>query len=476
MTSARPGASFLKDIDRIFNEGTVAGQFDEQLLKQFVRTGDELAFGALVARYGPMVLAVSRRLLRDKNYAEDAFQATFLVLVRRARSIHQGEMLGAWLHRVAVRVALEANRASVRRKAEERKAAERLTMSFQLDTDRDDWPSQLHEELERLPPRYRLPIVLCHLQDLTQAQAAEQLRLSFGTLRRRLARGRELLQTRLSRRGVGLSSGLTGSLLPTRVEATVPTDWVDAVIKAATAVAASRKGAAEAVSTTAAALAEGVLRAMFLTRLKLAASTLAVVAMVGAAFGVVLTRSGSEVDAPLLAKNSDVSSPKTLEPPLPLPADEHSIARAELPKNEPPSVTPEKPNGKFWAAINVQWPIKRRAEDTKPFSVYFALVDDGGGPVVPKIRSSQLFINGKAYEKWPKIASAVAEHSNNSPVFWFDSLTLDEGLVFGCHLEEVFSQPGIYRVQWAGEGFQSLEIKFRVMPKKEGHGKRFSLP
>ena len=216
MTSARPGASFLKDIDRIFNEGTVAGQFDEQLLKQFVRTGDELAFGALVGRYGPMVLAVSRRLLRDKNYAEDAFQATFLVLVRRARSIHQGEMLGAWLHRVAVRVALEANRASVRRKAEERKAAERLTMSFQLDTDRDDWPSQLHEELERLPPRYRLPIVLCHLQDLTQAQAAEQLRLSFGTLRRRLARGRELLQTRLSRRGVGLSSGLTGSLLPTR--------------------------------------------------------------------------------------------------------------------------------------------------------------------------------------------------------------------------------------------------------------------
>lgn len=303
MASVQIGATFLRDIKRIFNEGTVAGQPDEQLLERFASVGDEAAFGALVARYGPMVLAVCRGVLRDKDDAEDAFQATFLVLVRRARSIHHGDALGAWLHRVAVRVAVEANKASARRRTEERKAIEGLTMDLQLDREREAWPSLLHEELDRLPGRFRQPIVLCHMQELTHAQAATQLQLSVGTLRRRLDRGRELLRARLSRRGVALAAGLSGSLLAGSSEAAVPPGWVEATIKAATSVAGGRAVAAGAGSATAVALADGVLKTMMFSRLKLVAAALAVVATASVAAGVVITRAGGG-DEPLNNKAS----------------------------------------------------------------------------------------------------------------------------------------------------------------------------
>jgi RNA polymerase sigma factor (sigma-70 family) len=290
MASVLSGATFLNDIHRIFQGETVAGQSDGQLLERFVDRRDEAAFGALVARYGPMVLAVCRGVLKDAGAGEDAFQATFLVLVRRASSVHQGEALGAWLHRVAVRVAIEANRASCRRRNAERTAGERATMIPQLDWEREGWSSLLHEELDRLPGRYRLPIVLCHVQDLTHSQAADQLRLSVGTFRRRLNRGRELLRQRLTRRGAGIAGGLTAAWLAPPAKAAVPAAWVNATIKAAASASASR-AVATGAGSAAAALAEGVLRAMFITRLKWAAAIVVGMTCVSVATGVVIRAS-----------------------------------------------------------------------------------------------------------------------------------------------------------------------------------------
>ena len=320
MASAQPGATYLRDIERIFHEGTVAGQKDEQLLRRFADAGDELAFRALVARYGPMVLTVCRGVLRDKIDAEDAFQATFLVLVRRARSIQDESALGAWLHRVAVRVAVEANRASARRRGAERRAAEEKTMNLRPELGRDGCPSPLHEELDRLPGRYRLPIVLYYLQGQTHEQVAAQLSLSVGTLRRRLDRGRELLRARLSRRGVGWAGCTTALLVGRSAEATVPQSLVDATIRAATGVAASRAVAAGACSATAAALTEGVLRAMFLTRLKLAAAAVAIVATAGAAAAVVVAGSGGADEPPQMKKDSTAVRPTPREAPRIAPA------------------------------------------------------------------------------------------------------------------------------------------------------------
>lgn len=247
LTSTRPVTTFWNDIKRIFDEGTPTSQSDEQLLTQFASAGDEVAFAALVARYGQMVAAVSRNMLNDQNDVEDAFQATFLILVRRAGSIRQGEALGAWLHRVAVRVALEANRMSVRKSADERKAMERLTTGFQVDEAQEDRASVLHQELDRLSGRYRFPIVLCYLQDLTHAQAAVQLGLSVGTLRRRLAKGRKLLQARLSHRGVGLTASLRGSFHAPSIGTVAFSDRIHTTTRAAMdlmAVAGSTRAAA----------------------------------------------------------------------------------------------------------------------------------------------------------------------------------------------------------------------------------------
>ena len=264
-----------------------------------------------------MVLSVCLGVLRDTNDAEDAFQATFLILVRPG-SIRHTEALGGWLHRVAVRVAVDANRASCRRRAE-RRAGERATMNRRLDREQDDMSSVLHEELDRLPGRYRLPIVLCHLHDLSHAQAATQLRQSVGTLRRRLARGLELLRCRLARRGAGAAGGLAGLLFARPSQAAVPAAWLRATIRAATGVAASRTVAAGAGSATAAALAEGVLKAMFFTRLKLAAAALAVVATAGVAAGMIVTRFGAEDEPPTMKKTQGLPPPgrwlKTCRPP-----------------------------------------------------------------------------------------------------------------------------------------------------------------
>ncbi len=165
----------LRDLRRLFGEGTYTGLGDEELLARFVAERDEVAFEALLAAHGPMVLTVCRRVLSNPSDVEDAFQATFLVLARKANSVRADGSLGSWLHRVANRVAVEANRDAIRRRTREVTAA--VLSSADRDGDRtpEVYRPALHEELARLPEKFRRPVVLCYLEGRTQEEVAGEL-------------------------------------------------------------------------------------------------------------------------------------------------------------------------------------------------------------------------------------------------------------------------------------------------------------
>jgi len=204
MAGATLGAA-LRQIHRLFDEGGAATLGDGQLLERFVVDRDEAAFEALVGRHGPMVLGTARAVLKDSHAAEDAFQAAFVALARRARTIRGGEALGGWLHRVAYREAVRAGSEAGRRRAAERRAAEARRA---IDPDLADLRATVHAEVDRLPEAFRLPVVLCDLQGLTKGQAAHHLGWTEATVRGRLERARRMLRDRLSRRGFGLTFGL----------------------------------------------------------------------------------------------------------------------------------------------------------------------------------------------------------------------------------------------------------------------------
>ncbi len=218
MTASTLGPA-LRHVHALFDRGTTAGLGDADLLGRFAESRDESAFEALVERHGPMVLAACRAILRDAGGAEDAFQATFLTLARRAGSIRDGEALAGWLHRVARRVALRALGDSRARREHERVAGSARAASR---PSADDPAAALHEEIDRLPDRYRLPLVLCHLEGLTHAEAARRLRRGERTLRRHLAEALPRLKDRLVGRGVTLSAAAFAALLAGQARANVP--------------------------------------------------------------------------------------------------------------------------------------------------------------------------------------------------------------------------------------------------------------
>jgi RNA polymerase sigma factor (sigma-70 family) len=259
-----------------------ADQTDGQLLSQFLAQRDETAFATLVRRHGPMVLGVCQRILGNAADAEDAFQATFLVLVRKATSLTSRTVLGAWLHCVARRTALNARRVAARRRLKEEAMARPEAYGEHI---RDDWLVLLDEELSRLPEKYRLPLVLCDLEGRTRQEAAELLGWPEGTVAGRLARARALLARRLVRRGLPSSAGLLAAVLSQNAApACVPAPLASSTITAATLVAVGQ-AATGAIPAKIAALTEGVLKAMLLTRLKMVVGFLVVAAVLGGALG-----------------------------------------------------------------------------------------------------------------------------------------------------------------------------------------------
>lgn len=272
MASTQLGAA-IRQVQDLFRFGTVSEVPDDHLLERFRTGGDATAFEELVRRHGPMVLSVCRGVLRNAEDVPDAFQATFLVLLRKASSIRTGVSLAGWLYRVAFNMATQMNSDAARRREVERQAGALANIQAGgAAEDEDETSPVVYEEVNRLPEKLRLPVVLCHLEEMTHAQAAQQLGWTVGTVRGRVARARDLLRQRLARRGLALSAGALATALTehSAKAESVPNSWVAAVVEA-TKASASGPIAAGAVSATAVASCERMLRAMAVAKLRWAA-------------------------------------------------------------------------------------------------------------------------------------------------------------------------------------------------------------
>ena len=279
-------------LGRLFIEGTVSGLPDDQLLDRFLATHDGVAFEVLVARHGPMVLRVCRAVLRDPSDAEDAFQATFLVLVKKARTLRGRANLGGWLYLVAYRVAIQANAAAARRRVQERSAGEMSAMTSSHDPAiPDELLPALHEEIARLPEKIRLAVVLCDLEGIPQPQAAESLRWSERTFRRRLAGGRERLKARLDRRGLAWGEAVMTAVRLREAGTVIPPAWRDATVRAALDLL-NPTVAAGAVSAAAQSLTDEVLKTMFVHKLAMASAALLGAGLMAWAAAAALTTQG----------------------------------------------------------------------------------------------------------------------------------------------------------------------------------------
>jgi RNA polymerase sigma factor (sigma-70 family) len=268
---------------------------DSSLLELFTRQGEEAAFEALLRRHGPMVLGVCRRVLRDAHDAEDAFQATFIVLARKAAGLRTTETVGNWLYGVAYRTALAARRARARRRAKEAGVVPRSEPCGRAD---DEVREVLDQELARLPGPYREAFVLCDLEGEGRQEVARRLGCPEGTVASRLARARALLAGRLARRGLVVSIAAP-ALAPGAATAAVPSLLLSSTVKAGALLAAGTVPAAALTSARALSLTEGVLRSLSITRLKIAACVLlAAVAAAGTAGAVYRAWPGQPADAP----------------------------------------------------------------------------------------------------------------------------------------------------------------------------------
>jgi RNA polymerase sigma factor (sigma-70 family) len=261
--------SVLGSLRTLFSVGVVGGMTDGQLIEQFLsRRGEtaEAAFAALVAVHGPMVWDVCCGILSDPHAAEDAFQATFLVLVRRAGSIQHRDAVGPWLHGVARRIAVRARVDAARRRLREGQERE-MTATSDPDPTRREQFEALHEEVDRLAEKYRAPLVLCYFEGRTHAEAARLLRCPVGTVSVRLSRARDLLRARLTRRGVVLPAAVAAAMLGRAGTASaMPAGLADSTIKAAVQLAAVHAMTAGVVPASVAQLVGGEMRTILFTR------------------------------------------------------------------------------------------------------------------------------------------------------------------------------------------------------------------
>ncbi|HTU23161.1 MAG TPA: sigma-70 family RNA polymerase sigma factor [Gemmataceae bacterium] len=284
------------------------GPTDGQLLEAFLTRGEEAAFEALLRRHGPMVLGVCRRVLRNVHDADDAFQATFLVLARKAASVKPRDLVGGWLYGVAYRTAMKARAMSAKRRAKEKQAADSSRPEAAANETCEELVAELDHELNRLPDKYRVPVVLCELEGKGRKEVARLLGVPEGTLSWRLAHAKKLLANRLSRHKAALAVGTVTAVLSRQA---VSAPLLDATAKTVLT--------AGAVPAKVLALTEGVLKAMLLTKLKISVcvAVLALLAGVGAT-GVVYRAAAQEPrrarteDAPAQARRPPADNLESL--------------------------------------------------------------------------------------------------------------------------------------------------------------------
>ena len=259
-----------RQLERLWSTGTLTGLSDAQLLSRYVEARGrdaigEAAFRELVERHAAMVLGVCRQILRRRHDADDAFQATFLVLVRKADSIHVGHSIGPWLSSVAYRTAHRARADAARHRSTEVATLEEVARPSADDGFHFDVRPLLHEELNRLPDKFRDPIVLCHLEGKSHEEAASLLQWPVGTVSSRLSRGRRILRSRLERRGVLAPAAIVGANWMAGTPTSVSAPLLESTVNAAIGFAASSTVSVSAVVLS---LTQGVLRMMWLRRLR----------------------------------------------------------------------------------------------------------------------------------------------------------------------------------------------------------------
>jgi RNA polymerase sigma factor (sigma-70 family) len=286
---------------------------DGDLLDRFTHGHDEAAFAALVQRYGPLVLGVCRRVLCREQDAEDAFQATFLILVRKVGSLRRHGSLAAWLYTVAYRAALKARTGAARRRTEPVALDDLPAPASPDDLARRELSTVLDEELQGLPSKYREPLLLCDLQGRTHAEVARVLGRPVGSMSRLLERARSLLRDRLTRRGLVLSTGVLGMLLAENARAVTPPLLAQTTLRTA----------AGSVPAPVLAIMEGVLKQMLVTKMKIAGALLLTLSLLGAGAGLLSAQGGPKAPpAPAaeaaLAKEAVAETPEDpSESPLP---------------------------------------------------------------------------------------------------------------------------------------------------------------
>jgi len=285
---ANPALRYIRKVAATEHARTLS---DQELLDRFISQREEAAFAALVRRHGPMVLRLCRATLHNEHDAEDAFQATFLVLNRKATSLRPRDSLSGWLFSVAHRTAQKAKVAAARRHAHEMRAVSARVADPGTELTLQEAREILHRELARLPVKFQAPLVLCYLEGLTRDEAARQLGWSPTLLKGRLEQARKRLRERLASLGLALSGALAATLFQeTTISAAVPATLLSSTAKA---VVASEFAMSPAVSAQAVALAEGVLKAKSLSKL-LIAMTVLLLAGVGLGAAVRMTRAAAD--------------------------------------------------------------------------------------------------------------------------------------------------------------------------------------
>jgi RNA polymerase sigma factor (sigma-70 family) len=350
------------------------GMSDAQLLEAFLSRRDGAAFAALLRRHGPMVLGVCRRVLRNSHDAEDAFQATFLVLARKAGSVRSREVLAGWLYGVAYRTSTKARAMNAKRRTREREAAVAARPVAPPDGELDELLERLDAELHRLPEKYRVPVVLCELEGRSRREAARVLGLAEGTLSWRLAQARKMLARKLSRHGAALPAGAVMAALSSGAASARPSP---SLLTATARYAVS----AGPVPAKVLALSEGVMKAMFLSKLRVAGWAVVLASVGVGAVGLTYRASAQQPKRPAPETTEFVAQSKV----RPAPDDLESLrleiealrkelratqgrvkaleAKAQVqggganpygygapaPKGPAKAVNEEKPKGPFWA-------------------------------------------------------------------------------------------------------------------------------